>query len=360
LDRGEGDLYARALNHCRPCIRLSCRHNLALDVDEGNGSIKLNFPDREVEDIPPNQSCSLDVAAEGGVALENVAITMNVTRERIRQVEDAAIARIKRRSSFGGVAKVLAEYVDESPALTPFKRSFAGRPAVEADARDDQDDDDSAPTRISFFAEPESERAHGFVAASVWRMFARDSNHRGFDCRSRSRSSIAASKALARRRESEVPRSEEETTMTTKKDLGDRQQAVLTAYTTLRNDLGRLPTNFEIAETIGAPWANENTVRAVRNALVELGLAENRPRGGPGANYAAASTAKPRTAASAPRAAAPRVVTTPSKPTTPKPPKPAKPAKPTTPPSLVAELTAARDDLRRRADALDVAIGALS
>ena len=49
------------------------------------GAIKLNFPDLEVWEM--NETCALDVADRGGTTLEDVGAIMNLTRERIRQVE---------------------------------------------------------------------------------------------------------------------------------------------------------------------------------------------------------------------------------------------------------------------------------
>lgn len=68
----------------RPCPFVSCKYNLYLDVGD-NGSIKLNFPDLEVWDLP--ESCVLDIAARDGLTLEEVGTILNVTRERIRQIE---------------------------------------------------------------------------------------------------------------------------------------------------------------------------------------------------------------------------------------------------------------------------------
>jgi hypothetical protein len=74
----------------RPCPYVGCRHNLFLDVGKKTGAIKYNFPDREPEDMPADQSCALDVVEyhPGGVSLEVVGDLMNLTRERTRQIED--------------------------------------------------------------------------------------------------------------------------------------------------------------------------------------------------------------------------------------------------------------------------------
>jgi hypothetical protein len=76
----------------RPCPFFSCRWNLYLDVNPATGSIKLNFPDRDLEDL--EETCALDVADRGGSTLERVGEVMNITRERIRQIETLAGARV--------------------------------------------------------------------------------------------------------------------------------------------------------------------------------------------------------------------------------------------------------------------------
>ena len=73
----------------RPCPYVSCKHHLFLDVSARTGAIKLNFPDLEVWDM--NESCALDVSDRGGTTLEDVGAIMNLTRERIRQVEVKAL-----------------------------------------------------------------------------------------------------------------------------------------------------------------------------------------------------------------------------------------------------------------------------
>lgn len=76
----------------RPCPHVSCRHHLYLDVNPSTGTIKLNFPDLEVWELAI--SCALDVADMGGTAIELVSELMNVTRERIRQIEMQALSRL--------------------------------------------------------------------------------------------------------------------------------------------------------------------------------------------------------------------------------------------------------------------------
>ena len=76
----------------RPCPFVSCTQHLYLDVFERTGAIKLNFPDLEVWEMA--DSCALDVADRGGVTLEEAGALMNLTRERIRQLEVKALARL--------------------------------------------------------------------------------------------------------------------------------------------------------------------------------------------------------------------------------------------------------------------------
>jgi hypothetical protein len=77
----------------RPCPWVSCKHHLYLDVNPETGSIKLNFPDLEVSEMA--ETCSLDVADRGGITLEEVGEILNLTRERIRQVEVRGLLKLK-------------------------------------------------------------------------------------------------------------------------------------------------------------------------------------------------------------------------------------------------------------------------
>jgi hypothetical protein len=77
----------------RPCPYVSCKHHLYLDVNPETGSIKLNFPDLEVSEMA--ETCSLDVADRGGITLEEVGEILNLTRERIRQVEVRGLLKLK-------------------------------------------------------------------------------------------------------------------------------------------------------------------------------------------------------------------------------------------------------------------------
>lgn len=77
----------------RPCLYVSCRYHLYLDVNPVTGSIKINFPDKEVWEL--EETCALDVAERGGITLEEVGDIMNLTRERIRQVEVSGLDKLR-------------------------------------------------------------------------------------------------------------------------------------------------------------------------------------------------------------------------------------------------------------------------
>ena len=84
---------AECRNMERPCPFVGCKHHLYLDVSP-RGGIKFNFPDLEVWEL--EETCALDVADRpGGVTLEEVGAIMNLTRERIRQLEAIGLQRLE-------------------------------------------------------------------------------------------------------------------------------------------------------------------------------------------------------------------------------------------------------------------------
>jgi len=94
----------------RPCVFAGCRHHLYLDVNEETGSIKTNFPDLDIDEIP--ETCALDIADRGGITLEEVGEIMNLTRERIRQIETRGLNRLASLSEMAS----LSDYLDEEPS----------------------------------------------------------------------------------------------------------------------------------------------------------------------------------------------------------------------------------------------------
>jgi hypothetical protein len=105
--------------HEGPCPWVGCRYHLYLDV-EANGSIKLNFPDLEPDEMLV--SCALDVAEGGGARLcREVADQMNLSREGARQVELVALRKLRSGlkaaglvvPDFGGVTESVWDRIED-------------------------------------------------------------------------------------------------------------------------------------------------------------------------------------------------------------------------------------------------------
>lgn len=76
----------------RPCPWVSCRYNLYLDV-RGDGVLRINFPGKEPDEMMA--SCALDMAEDGPRTLDQVAALMGMSKERARQIESAALAKLR-------------------------------------------------------------------------------------------------------------------------------------------------------------------------------------------------------------------------------------------------------------------------
>jgi hypothetical protein len=121
----------------RPCPYVSCKHHLYIDVSPRTGAIKLNFPDLEVWGMA--ESCALDVADRGGTTLEDVGAIMNLTRERIRQVEVKALAKLEALKDM----MALRDFVDEGPIGKRRLPRLSKEELAEVDAEEPDDDEDS-------------------------------------------------------------------------------------------------------------------------------------------------------------------------------------------------------------------------
>jgi len=94
-------------NEQRPCPWLSCKYHLGLEVSEA-GTLYVN---PEWDDGRP--TCSLDLVARNGKhTLEEVAMVFDLTRERVRQIEDRVQPRLRRKLERAGIK---AEHVFEDP-----------------------------------------------------------------------------------------------------------------------------------------------------------------------------------------------------------------------------------------------------
>ena len=126
---------AECLEGERPCPFVSCKHHLYLDVSARTGAIKLNFPDLEVWEM--TETCALDVADRGGTTLEEVGAIMNLTRERIRQVEVKGLAKLQALKDMDA----LRDYVDEGPVG---KRRLPVLAKKSAEVEEEKDEEEEA------------------------------------------------------------------------------------------------------------------------------------------------------------------------------------------------------------------------
>lgn len=77
----------------RPCPFVSCVYHLYLEVDERTGAIRYNFPGRPVDQLA--QTCVLDVAELGGLTLAETGALINLSRERIYQLESRVLDKLR-------------------------------------------------------------------------------------------------------------------------------------------------------------------------------------------------------------------------------------------------------------------------
>jgi hypothetical protein len=77
----------------RPCPYVSCRYNLYLDARDRQ--VRLNFPHLEPDEM--SWSCVLDEIDQfpDGMTLEQIGERMNITRERVRQLEAEILPKLK-------------------------------------------------------------------------------------------------------------------------------------------------------------------------------------------------------------------------------------------------------------------------
>ncbi|MBU1218723.1 DNA-binding protein [Myxococcota bacterium] len=75
----------------RPCPYVRCRYNLYLEVKK-NGAISGNH---KCEPWEMEHSCALDVSEKGHHTLDQVGDFLNLTRERVRQIESDALEKLK-------------------------------------------------------------------------------------------------------------------------------------------------------------------------------------------------------------------------------------------------------------------------
>jgi hypothetical protein len=76
----------------RPCPWAGCAFHLLLEVDAETGNLHFPFGDLDLDELP--ETCLLDVADRGGVTLQEVGVALNVSRERVRQIEERGLVAV--------------------------------------------------------------------------------------------------------------------------------------------------------------------------------------------------------------------------------------------------------------------------
>jgi hypothetical protein len=79
----------------RPCQHSTCRYNLSADTLRG-GTRQVHWIPSEQPERP---SCALDVAELGGCTPSEVAAILGVSKQRVVQIEEQVVRKVKRRRS---------------------------------------------------------------------------------------------------------------------------------------------------------------------------------------------------------------------------------------------------------------------
>lgn len=120
IPRTWGECQERALGTAsNPCAHLRCTHNLLLDVSDDTGSYKVTWPHLtsghygdEYEQLP-RHTCALRVAEQGGLTLDEIGEILNLTRERVRQIETKALLRLR---DLDALVRAIDDELEGSPA----------------------------------------------------------------------------------------------------------------------------------------------------------------------------------------------------------------------------------------------------
>jgi len=93
---------SECLDGPRPCPWVSCRYHLYLDI-RADGVLRINFPDRDPHEMA--FTCALDMANDGPRTLDQVAGLLGMSRERVRQIEEKVLHRMKRDERLGALSR---------------------------------------------------------------------------------------------------------------------------------------------------------------------------------------------------------------------------------------------------------------
>lgn len=87
----------------RPCPHARCRHNLKIEIRSGR-----------IYETKAVASCALDIADEGEHSQVEVAHALGTSRQRVQQLEETAIAKLKRSAR---TRARLAIFLEDEPEL---------------------------------------------------------------------------------------------------------------------------------------------------------------------------------------------------------------------------------------------------
>lgn len=99
----------------RPCPYVSCRYNLYFD-EIFPGLYRSNYSGWDPK-VLDRYMCALDYAHEGGMTLEETGQRFRLTRERVRQIEERALDKIRK-------------YAAKTSGLSDFQTKYVGREAL--------------------------------------------------------------------------------------------------------------------------------------------------------------------------------------------------------------------------------------
>lgn len=88
----------------RPCPFVSCSMNNYLEVTP-SGGIGLSQPDLDPHEVHPDYSCALDVAERGRHSLDGVGRILSLSHERVRQIQEDALEKLRRVPAIAEVLK---------------------------------------------------------------------------------------------------------------------------------------------------------------------------------------------------------------------------------------------------------------
>lgn len=83
----------------RPCVFVSCKYNLFLDVMRNKkGQVTSVVENKGVNcpsQVPPGESCALDVAERGPKSMDDVGALLRLRRQRIEQLEKELLIKLR-------------------------------------------------------------------------------------------------------------------------------------------------------------------------------------------------------------------------------------------------------------------------